>query len=70
MTKKEPLSDFDRYQHVQILKLLDLFQGANGRLPSTVEELNAWLLTPEGEGATAYDSTPDGKIIPDFGDER
>jgi hypothetical protein len=55
-----------------LLKLLDLFRAATGRPARTPEELNAWLGSPEGKAATAYDRTPDGKIIPgpEFEDER
>jgi hypothetical protein len=52
------------YRRAQTQKLLDLFRGAHGRPAKTVEELEAWLGSPEGKAALAYDQTPDGKIIP------
>ena len=43
------------------------FAEANGHPARTVEELTAWVKSPEGKAALAYDRTPDGKIIPDYG---
>jgi hypothetical protein len=50
----------------QVRKLLELFEGARGRPAKSPEELDAWLRSPEGEAALAYDQTPDGKIIPEL----
>jgi hypothetical protein len=46
-------------------KLLSLFEDAHGRAARTMKELEAWVGSLEGKAATAYDRTPDGKIIPD-----
>jgi hypothetical protein len=54
----------ERYRLAQAQKLLDVFEGANGRPASTVEELAQWAASPEGRAALAYDRTKDGKIIP------
>jgi hypothetical protein len=56
--------DAEQYQLMQAQKMLDLFTGFHGRPAKTMEELEAWIGSPEGEAATAYDRTPDGKIIP------
>jgi len=37
--------------------LLDLFQGAKGRMPDTDRELHEWLASPEGKAATAFELT-------------
>jgi len=57
--------DADKYRVRQAQKLIDLFTGARGRPPATVEELGEWCKSPEGRRATPYHRTPDGKIIPD-----
>jgi len=62
MTKDEAY----RYRLAQARKLLDLFEEANGRPARTIEELGAWVKSDAGRAATAYDRTPDGKIIPDY----
>jgi hypothetical protein len=61
MSKK---SDAEKHRLAQAQKMLDLFEGAHGRPAETVDELEAWLNSPEGKRATAYDRTQDGKIIP------
>jgi len=38
----------------QAKMLLDLFEGANGRLPKTDKELNEWLASPAGQAATLF----------------
>jgi hypothetical protein len=37
--------------------LLDLFEGAKGRLPKTDQELDEWLASPEGKAAMAFEVT-------------
>ena len=54
----------EQWRLLQTQKLLELFSGAHGRPARTVEELEAWLSSPAGEAAMAYDRTPDGKVIP------
>ena len=56
--------DAQKHREAQAQKLLDLFEGAHGRKAKTVEELEAWVASPEGKAALAYDHTPDGKVIP------
>ena len=34
-----------------------LFEGAKGRQPKTDQELEEWLVSPEGQAATAFEST-------------
>jgi hypothetical protein len=60
-TKKEAAR---KHKIAQAQKLIDLFTEANGRPPRSAEELNKWVSSPEGKAATAYDRTPDGKVIP------
>jgi len=38
-------------------RLLDLFEGAKGRLPKTDQELDEWLASSEGKAATAFELT-------------
>jgi hypothetical protein len=57
--------DAHRYRCRCVEKLLALFEGDNGRPARTVLELEQWLGSARGKAATAYDRTPDGKIIPD-----
>lgn len=61
---KRDARDADRYRLAQAQKLLDLFEGAHGRSPRTVEELAQWVGSPEGRAALANHEDPDGKIIP------
>jgi hypothetical protein len=58
--------DAHAYRILQAQKLLDLFAEAHGRGAISPDELNAWLSSPEGEAACAYDKTPGGKISPDW----
>ena len=37
--------------------LLDIFEGARGRLPQNDQELQEWLASPEGKAATAFEPT-------------
>jgi hypothetical protein len=59
------MSDKSDYRNRQAQKVLDLFKDAKGRPAKSIEELEAWVASPEGRRALAYDRTPDGKIIPD-----
>lgn len=59
--------DAHKYRLAQAETLLKRFAEANGHPARTVEELTAWVKSPEGKAALAYDRTPDGKIIPDYG---
>jgi hypothetical protein len=36
-------------------RLLDIFQGAVGRLPQNDQELHDWLASPEGKAATVFE---------------
>lgn len=38
-------------------RLLDLFEGARGRLPKNDQELHDWLASPEGKAATVFEPT-------------
>jgi hypothetical protein len=38
-------------------RLLDLFEGAKGRLPKTDQELDEWLASAEGKAATVFEVT-------------
>lgn len=57
-------ADAEAYRLRQAQKLLELFEGANGRPAKTMDELTQWCMSPAGKAATAYDRSPDGKIIP------
>ena len=61
MTTKEAA---EAYRLAQAQKMLDLFEDAHGRPARTIEELSEWTVSAEGERATAYDRSQDGKIIP------
>jgi hypothetical protein len=51
------MSDKKEGDKQQEQKLLDLFEGINGRRPKTDQELNEWLASPEGKAATAFELT-------------
>ena len=38
-------------------RLVELFDGVKGRLPKTEEELQEWLVSPEGKAATLFNFT-------------
>ena len=38
-------------------RLQDLFEGAKGRRPKTDQELNEWIISPEGKAATLFELT-------------
>lgn len=57
--------DAHKYRLKQAEKLLRLFHEAKGHPARTFQELDDWVGSREGRAATAYDRTPDGKIIPD-----
>jgi hypothetical protein len=44
----------DEYRIPQAQKLLDLYEEANGRPATTLEELIKWLSTAAGKAAIAY----------------
>jgi hypothetical protein len=58
--------DYIKLQNARALKMLDLYEGANGRRPVSMKELAEWIASPEGEAATAYDIDTQGRIIPDL----
>jgi hypothetical protein len=58
--------DCAKLLNARALKMLDLYEGANGRRPVSIKELAEWMATPEGVAATAYDTDPQGRIIPDL----
>ena len=51
------MSDKDKAEKAQAKRLLDLFEGSNGRLPKTDRELHEWLASPEGKAATTFEPT-------------
>ena len=57
----------EHYRIAQAQKLIDLFEGANGRPARTTKELVEWVDSPQGRAATAYHCNNDGKIMPDAG---
>jgi hypothetical protein len=62
MSKKEYA---ENYQLAQAQKILDVFQAANGRPARTIEELEKWVGSPEGQAALAIHHNPKtGKIDP------
>jgi hypothetical protein len=51
------MSEQQERERAESQMLLDLFQGAKGRMPDTDQELNEWLASPEGKAATAFELT-------------
>jgi hypothetical protein len=41
----------------QAQRLRDLFEGMKGRAPETDQELEEWLVSPEGKAATEFELT-------------
>jgi hypothetical protein len=60
------MNEAKEYRLAQAQKMLDLFEGANGRPAKTMKELEDWVGSSKGKAATAYDRGADGKIIPDL----
>ncbi len=58
--------DKAKLRQARAQKMLDLYEGANGRPPTSMKELAKWMASPDGEAATAYDTDPHGQIIPDL----
>ena len=51
------MSDQEEQKKAQAQRLLELFEGANGRRPETDQELRDWLASAEGKAATAFEPT-------------
>ena len=51
------LSDKQEAEQAHAHRLLDLFQGVKGHFPANEQELNAWLASPEGKAAIAFEPT-------------
>lgn len=64
MLDRSIAADAHQYRLSVARKLLELFEGANGHPARTAEELEEWVASPAGNAALAYDTKPDGTIIP------
>ena len=51
------MSEVEEREKVHAQRLLDLFEGVNGRLPTTDQELNEWLASREGKAAMVFEAT-------------
>jgi hypothetical protein len=51
------MSDTDGHEKTEAEALRDAFCGLKGREPQTDEELKAWLQSPEGQAAMAFNTT-------------
>ena len=58
-------SDAQKWRLKQALKLLKVFKEAHGRDATDVDELTAWVRSPEGDAALTPHRDAKGKIIPD-----
>jgi len=54
----------NQYRSVQAVKLLELFQSAQGHPAHTAEELETWLASAEGKQILAAPRDSNGKIKP------
>jgi hypothetical protein len=54
----------DAYRLAQAQKLIDLYETAHCRPPSSVKEMEDWAATPKGKAILAGHHDEDGKIIP------
>lgn len=51
------MSDKEEAERALRQRLLDIFEGARGRLPKNDQEVHEWLASPEGKAATAFEPT-------------
>jgi hypothetical protein len=51
------MSNKEEAQKAVAQRLLDLFEGARGRLPRNDQELHEWLASAKGKAATAFEAT-------------
>jgi hypothetical protein len=54
-------SDAKKYRLAQIQKIFDLYTATTGKSPTSPEEIDNWLKSPEGQKALAYDRVQTGK---------
>ena len=61
-TREERMGDAngEAYRLQRMEKLLELFKEANGREPTSVEDLERWVASPEGRAAAAANRNNDG----------
>jgi hypothetical protein len=51
------MSEKEKVAKTRAQFLRDAFEGLKGRQPKSDDELNRWLATDEGKGATLFDDT-------------
>ena len=64
LNKVRDAKDAKLYQIAQAQKIIDLFETANGRPASTMEELNEWVGSPEGRATLDAHRNENGTINP------
>jgi hypothetical protein len=64
MGQKKDEEDAHKYRLARAETMLKLFEEAHSH-PVTVEELENWVASPEGQEALAYYRQPDGKARPE-----
>jgi hypothetical protein len=52
------MSDREEAEKNLARRLVDIFEGARGRLPKNDQELHEWLASPEGKAATVFEPAP------------
>jgi hypothetical protein len=60
MTDKEAA---EAYRLLQAQRILDLFEKDRGRPARTIEELDAWVGSPEGQALLAINKNPETGTI-------
>jgi hypothetical protein len=56
--------DAEAYRLAQAQRMLDLFETANGHPARSLEELEKWVVSPEGQAALANNRNP-GRVTID-----
>lgn len=54
----------DKYRSPEAQELLNLFAESRGRFPNSLDELNRWAASAEGEAALSEHTETRGKTIP------
>ena len=66
VTPEEEENAAEQYRLGQAQTILDVFEKTHGRPAKTLEELDKWVGSPEGDAALAPYRMPDGKITPTY----
>ena len=65
MSQPDDKADGHAYRLLQAGRILEIFEASTGHPADTMEELEKWAATPEGEAALAINRNPEtGKIDP------